>query len=105
MDMNTRSNSVDPSSGQYRYNTTFSSSRYSDGGNVPTFQGVYNHLYPTPLAPHLDRNNRNSAMRNNNAGSAAYSAAGRSAETALEIDDSDSDDDDVVEVVAVAANV
>jgi hypothetical protein len=30
-------------------------------------------------------------------------AAGRSAETALEIDDSDSDDDDVVEVVAVEA--
>jgi hypothetical protein len=29
--------------------------------------------------------------------------AGRSAETALEIDDSDSDDDDVVEVLAVEA--
>jgi hypothetical protein len=36
-------------------------------------------------------------------GSIYDNEAGRSAETALEIDDSDSDDDDVVEVVAVEA--
>eukprot|EP00804_Cyclotella_cryptica_P024435 CCRYP_019254-RB/>CCRYP_019254-RB protein AED:0.07 eAED:0.07 QI:1355/1/1/1/0/0.33/3/1288/616 len=47
-------------------------------------------------------------MRNNRGlgeigGSTYDNQAGRSAETALEIDDSDSDDDDVVEVVAVEA--
>lgn len=60
----------------------------------------FSNYLPTPIAPHVERDNRQtSALR-----TAAVDAAGRTAETALEIDD-DSDDDDVVEVLEIAANV
>jgi len=56
--------------------------------------------FPTPIAPHVERENRRAAALR----TSAVNAAGRTAETALEIDD-DSDDDDVVEVLEIAANV
>ena len=119
MERNSTISSGDPS-GRYRFRTTFSASGRAAGGergeaDVP-FGGAAASSYG-PSAWRADRSRTNPVGatpydpvvdhgRNAAGGARAnFNVAGRSAETALEIFDSDSDDDDVVEVVAVGAAV